>query len=43
MAEETSFITEEEKTKETKRDNGSKTSFEWRNILILVRFQKDFI
>ncbi|CBY35077.1 unnamed protein product [Oikopleura dioica] len=36
MTEETSFITEEKKTKETKRDNGSKTSFEWRNILILV-------
>ena len=38
MTEETTFITEEENTKETKKDNSSQNSFEWKNIAILGRF-----
>ena len=38
MTEETTFITEEEKAKETKKDNSSQKSFEWKNIVILGRF-----
>ena len=42
MAEETSFITEDEKTKKTKKDDDKHKSFPWKNILIIGRFFLSF-